>query len=115
MKGNYIIKPQYDFLGGAHNGLLSFRQEDKYGFLDTKGTIKISRQFYWVDEFSEGLCVISTDFRSKEPRKYGYIDTTGKIVIDLKFQSATKFEKGKAKVQLDGKWQTIDKTGNAGS
>ena len=114
-KGNYIIKPQYGFLGGVHNGLLSFRQNDKYGFLDTKGAIKISRQFYWVDEFSEGLCVISTDFQSKEPRRYGYIDTTGKIVIDLKFQSATKFEKGKAKVQIDGKWQTIDKTGNASS
>lgn len=114
-KGNYIVKPQYDFLGGVHEGLCSFEQNDRYGFIDTTGEIKITPQFFWVDQFSEGLCAISTDFRLKEPRKYGYIDTTGKLVIDFKFQSALKFEKGKAKVQLDGKWLTIDKSGNASS
>jgi hypothetical protein len=113
VKGEYVVKPQHDFLGGVHEGLCSFKQNDRNGFIDTKGEVKIEPQFFWVGQFSEGLCAISTDFRSKEPRKYGYIDTTGKIVIEFKFESALKFENGKAKVQLDGKWLTIDKSGNA--
>jgi WG containing repeat len=111
-KGNYIIKPKYDFLEGVHEGLCSFDQNGKIGFINTKDEIIIKPHFFWVDQFSEGLCAVSTDFRSKEPRKYGYIDTTGKIIIDFKFEYAYKFEKGKAKVQLDGQWLTIDKTGN---
>lgn len=113
VKGEYVVKSQHDFLGGVHEGLCSFKQNDRYGFIDTKGEVKIEPQFFWVGQFSEGLCAISTDFRSKEPRKYGYIDTTGKIVIEFKFESALKFENGKAKVQLNGKWLTIDKSGNA--
>ena len=113
VKGEYVVKPQHDFLGGVHEGLCNFKQNDKYGFIDTKGDVKIEPQFFWVDQFSEGLCAISTDFRSKGPRKYGYIDNTGKIVIEFKFQSAFKFENGQAKVQLDGKWLTIDKSGDA--
>jgi len=67
--------------------------------------------FYWVDEFSEGLCVVSTDFRSKEVRKYGYIDTTGKLVIDFQFQYANKFENGRGLIQQNNLWGAVDKTG----
>lgn len=114
-KGNYVIKPHYEFMGGVHDGLSSFRENDRYGFITPTGVVKIQPQFFWVDLFSEELCAISTDFKSKEPRKFGYIDTTGKIVIDLMFEAAVKFENGKAKVQLNGKWETIDKTGKVAS
>lgn len=73
-KGEYVLKPQYEYLGGLHNKMLSFQEGDKYGFIDIQGKVIIKPDFYWVDEFSEGLCVVSTSFTSKEVRKYGYIE-----------------------------------------
>jgi hypothetical protein len=110
-KGEYVLKPQFESLGGLHNGLLSFRTGDKCGFIDIHGNVIIEPKFYWVDEFSEGFCAVSTDFRSKEVRKYGYIDTTGKLVVDFQFQHANKFENGQGKIQLKNLWGAVDKTG----
>ena len=111
-KGEYVIEPQYDFLGGLHNGLISFRQSDLTGFLDVNGNVVIKPQFYWVDEFSEGLCVVSTDWQTDDPRLYGYIDATGNLVIDYKYQHAHKFENGIGKVQLNNLWGAVDKEGD---
>ena len=79
--------------------------------IDLNEKIIIEPEFYWVDEFSEGLCAVSTDFRSKEPRKYSYIDKNGKLIVDFKFDNAMKFENGKGKIQIGNLWGAIDKTG----
>ena len=106
-KGNYVLTLQpYEYLGSVHNGLASFRANDKYGFLNTAGQEIIKPQFVWVDEFSEGLCVVRND-----KGKHGYIDTTGKMFIDLQFQYANKFENGQAKFELNNLWGSIDKSG----
>ena len=110
-KGEYIIQPKYEQLGDLKNGLMSYRNGEKIGFFDIDEKIIINPEFYWVDEFSEGLCAVSTDYNSKEPRKYGYIDTTGKLVIDFKYDHAMKFENGKGKIQLNNLWGAVDKTG----
>lgn len=105
--GEYVLPLQsYEFLGSLHNGLASVRINDKVGFINIKGEIIIKPQFEWVDEFSEGLCVVRND-----KDKYGYIDTTGKIIVDFQFQYAYKFENGRAKVEINNLWGAIDKTG----
>ena len=109
--GKYVIEPQFDFLGGLHNGLISFRQNDLTGFMNVNGKVIIEPKFHWVDEFSEGLCAVSTDWQTDEPRLYGYIDTTGTLAIDFKFQHAQKFENGIGKVQLNNLWGAVDKEG----
>lgn len=110
--GKYVIEPQYDFLGGLHDGIVAFRQNDLYGFLDGKGNILIEPKFHWVDEFAEGLCVVSTDWRIEgKPRLYGYINTRGELEVNYKYQSAEKFENGIGKVQQNNLWGGIDKDG----
>jgi len=110
--GNYVLTLQpYEYLGSVHNGLASFRANDKYGFVNTAGQEIIKPQFDWVDEFYEGLCVVRNDNGKLGSGKHGYIDTTGKIIIDLQFQYATKFENGQAKFELNNLWGTIDKAG----
>jgi hypothetical protein len=105
--GRYVLPLQdMEYLGSVHNGLASFRSNDKYGFIDTTGQEKIKPQFNWVDEFSEGLCIVRND-----KDKHGYIDTTGKVVVDYQFQYANKFENGKTKVEVNNLWGAIDKTG----
>ena len=102
----------FEFLGSVHNGLACYQANDKYGFVDTTGQVKIKPQFDWVGDFAEGLCVVRNDNGELGSGKNGYIDTTGKLVIDLKFRYAGKFENGKAKVQIDEDFVFIDKTGN---
>jgi hypothetical protein len=105
--GRYVLPLRdMEYLGTVHSGLASFRAIDKYGFIDTSGQEKIKPQFEWVDEFSEGLCVVRND-----KSKHGYIDTTGKLAIGYQFDYACKFENGKAKVEEKKLWGTIDKTG----
>lgn len=105
--GRYVLALRdMEYLGSVHNGLASFRANDKYGFIDTTGLEKIKPQFDWVDEFSNGLCVVRND-----KGKHGYIDTTGKLVIDYQFGYAYKFENGQAKVEVNNLWGAIDKMG----
>ena len=105
--GKYVLPlSDMEYLGSVHNGLASFRANDKYGFIGTSGQEKIKPQFDWVDDFSEGLCVVRND-----KGKHGYIDTTGKLVINYQFDYANKFENGQAKVQVNNLWGAIDKTG----
>ena len=110
--GKYVLPlSDVEYLGSVHNGLASFRANEKYGFIDISGQEKIKPQFDWVGEFSEGLCVVRNDNGKLGSGKYGYIDTTGKVVIDFKFQYAYNFENGRAKFELNNLWGAIDKTG----
>jgi hypothetical protein len=110
--GSYVLPlSPFDYLGSVHDGLASYRANNKYGFIDIHGKTIIKPQFDWVDEFSEGLCVVRNDSGKSGTGKYGYIDATGKTVIDLKYQYANKFEGGKAKIEIDNLWGEIDKTG----
>lgn len=105
--GRYVLPlREMEYLGSVHNGLASFRANDRYGFIDTSGQEKIKPIFDWVDEFSEGLCVVRND-----KDKHGYIDTTGKLVVDFHFDYAYKFENGQAKVEVKNLWGAIDKAG----
>lgn len=105
--GKYVVALRdMEYLGSVHNGLASFRANDKYGFIDTAGQEKIKPQYDWVDDFSEGLCVVRND-----KGKHGFIDTAGKLVVDYQFDYAYKFENGQAKVEVKNLWGAIDKTG----
>ena len=105
--GKYVLPLlEMEYLGTVHNGVASFRANNKYGFMSIDGQERIKPQFEWVDEFSEGLCVVRND-----KGKHGYIDLSGKVVLDYQFQYALKFENGKAKVEVNNRWGAIDKTG----
>ena len=58
-------------------------------------------------DFYNGLAAV------KSNGKYGFIDKSGKTVITFIYEDAKSFEGriSKAKVQLNGEWIEIDKTG----
>ncbi len=110
--GRYVLQLRdMEYLGSVHNGLASFRGNDKYGFMDSKGEVKIKPAFDWAGDFSEGLCVVRNDNGKIGSGKYGYTDTTGKLVVDFKFEYAEPFQNGRAKFKSDSLWGAIDKTG----
>jgi hypothetical protein len=81
--------------------------DGKWGYIDRTGIVVIKPQFYWAEEFSEGLAA----FESAEGL-YGYIDETGRVVIEPKLERWSPFSEGLAAVAINNmEWGYIDKTG----
>jgi hypothetical protein len=74
----------------------------KWGFVDTKGNVKINPQFAKVGCFSDGKCNVAN-----EEGKWGYIDASGKISINYQFKLAQSFYGGRAIVSNNDKYGVI--------
>jgi hypothetical protein len=118
--GRVVIKPQFRRAGRFSEGLAlvwtggapltdpvatSFV---RMGYIDPTGrwVIHSRFQYYFFDDFSEGL----VPFR-KQFGKWGYMDRMGKIVIRPQFDWAGDFSGGIAPALLDGRCAHLDKTG----
>lgn len=85
---------------------LRFKEDGKYGYIDTSGKIAIDAKYKNAGSFSEGLAPV------KEDEKWGYIDKNGDVKIDYKYDSADEFNKyGYAVVTEDKKKGIINKDG----
>jgi hypothetical protein len=103
--------------------LYSVQENDKWGFINSKGEIIVPLKYDSVGEFSEGLTYVqfgehkfsfkNDTISSTGNAKYGYIDNTGKIVIEAKYKWVGDFSEGLAPVSNSdiGKWGFIDTTG----
>lgn len=98
--------------------LARFRtQEEKWGFVDTKGAFKIEPQFEDVNNFKDGKVKVKKD------GLWGVIDTEGKWIIPAEFESihnfSLQFRNGEPDLSKDetalakqkGLWGIIDETG----
>jgi hypothetical protein len=93
------------------DGLASFKEinetgEEKWGFVDKEGKVKINAQFSNVGSFKEGKCPVSNS-----DDKWGYIDKEGKLIINHQFTSAESFFNGSAVVKSGDKAGLIDVSG----
>jgi hypothetical protein len=69
---------------GQGNGLYPFiGKNNKYGFIDKYGTVKVKPDYLHVTDFSDGLCFVSKESSSNN-RRWICIDTAGNIVFDIK-------------------------------
>ncbi len=91
--------------------LISFEQNNRYGYMDRKGKVIVRPKFDDVGGFSEGLAWVIIN------KKLGYIDKTGKVKITPRFydspftSSRSDFDGGLARVCLDSGCGYIDRTG----
>jgi WG repeat protein len=114
-KGNFIIEPKYDDVGGKQyvsvgtfsENLAAVKLHDRWGFIDKNGSVKIHFHYKWATLFSEGLAAV----QNENNNKFGYINEKGKFKIKPKYDFARKFSEGFASVEFDGKWTFIDKKG----
>ena len=90
--------------GGNCCDLRPVSDGDKYGYINTTGSVCIPFQYEGAHSFSEGLARAYLDGRC------GYIDRDAGTVIGHRFYHARDFHEGKAAVQVeqDGKWGYID-------
>jgi hypothetical protein len=109
-KGNTAFSVKYDEVDLViQDGMISFRDKGKIGFLDKKGKVVIKPRFEGkaLTRFKDGLAPIQG-----ENGRFGYIDKTGKFVIQPQFEDAQLFFNNYALVKLNGKFGYIDRKGN---
>jgi hypothetical protein len=75
-------------------GLALVKEDNKWGFINSKKESIIAPQFDDANYFSEGLAEVKKD------DKWGFIDTKGNTVIPFQFDFACSFEEGLAKVEI---------------
>ncbi|CAL2103652.1 conserved protein of unknown function [Tenacibaculum sp. 190130A14a] len=100
------------FSYGQGNGLYRFQSEnDKYGFMDKNGKIKIKAEYLKVSDFSEGLCAVSKKV-IKKGYKWIFIDTLGNKVFDIKNNfPETGFSEGFARISSFEEHWFVNKKG----
>lgn len=116
-KGNVIVQPIYDGCSFfADNGLLPVRQDDKWGYINKSGDIKLPFNYYSAAPFYEGYAWIKRTDKSE----YELIDINGNTVIRLGekdipnsvfhnglCQIYTKSEKGETYKYIDTKGNMV--------
>lgn len=99
---------------------LIFRQNNKFGYMDKEGNIKINAQFDYAADFIEGRALVGNNIRNiytligdvMDNTYWGFIDVKGVQVIPIKYDYAKGFNKGFAFVTKDGESYYIDKSGS---
>jgi hypothetical protein len=80
--GKFVIELEdYDEAGEFIEGLAPLSVNDKFGFINTKGTFICQPVYFAAGNFYQGLSCVQME----EGEKWGYADRTGKLVIPCKY------------------------------
>jgi hypothetical protein len=91
-------------------GFAAARNQNGWGFIDTKGRVIVTPQYTSVGDFSSGLAMVRTGDWAEG--KAGYINVLGELVIPMNFYDGRPFSEGLAAVLLNGSWGFIGMTGD---
>jgi hypothetical protein len=83
-KGIIVLKPiydtEYDF-GLLSEGLISVKKNNKCGYVNLKGEIKINFIYDWTEQFCNGIAFVKLN------EKYNFVDFKGKLISDIWFDN----------------------------
>jgi hypothetical protein len=99
-RGEWLIKPEYDYADNFYSELARVEKDHKYGFIDKKGNIVINFSYIYAGNFLENdLAPVQCD--NKHNFYYGYINKKGEMIIPCEFQTAYEFRNNIARTR---KW-----------
>lgn len=100
-EGKFVIEPVYQDARDFSEGLAAVKKDEKWGFIDNDGNIKVQFQFTKEPKsFSDGRA-----FVQGSNIKWGIIDTEGKIIVEPSYDEAFPFSYGVAVVsKMDERW-----------
>jgi hypothetical protein len=113
-QGEPIHSQTYELMGSqVSEGLISVRQNGKWGYLDTLGNQVITCQYEQAGSFYQGLAIVELK------QKYAYLNAKGELIskwYDLPSQNLGGFREDLAPIhqkntQNQGKWGFIDRQG----
>lgn len=92
---NLIVKSVSSF----HDGLAVIKVNNKYGYINKKGKIKIKPIYSYADDFNEGFALACK--AKEEMHRCGYINTDNNPIIDFEYESGSiKQERIRNKTQV---------------
>ena len=105
--GEIVISPQFHDASYFYHGVAEVVIDNKYRYIDKKGTMIEKPLSYELKSFSDGgLSPVLVD------NKWGYKDKEGNMIIDPQFDDAEFFSEGLAPVRIvNAGWGYIDETG----
>lgn len=86
-------------------GMRGIRRDGKYGFIDSRGRLRVANRYEGIGQFKEGLAPI------RILGKWGYVNPLDKIIINPSYETAGEFSNGAAIVKRNGKFGLLDKEG----
>lgn len=107
--GDQLIPCEYDgvaFLENTDQKIVKvYKQEPKYGLIDTLGRLAVGAVYDEIGSFAEGRLAVSQN------NLWGFVDGGGQEVVPCQFKEVKNFSEGLAAVRLDNKWGFINKQG----
>lgn len=89
-KGEWVVRPQFEYAGDFHNGLAKVIVKGKTGYIRQDGTMAIEPRFEGGDYFFDTITLVFENNQSQ------YINTRGEILFGEKFCYAWPFQDGVA-------------------
>lgn len=86
-------------------GLRGIRRDGQYGFVDSRGRLRIANRYQGIGKFSEGLAPVMLI------GKWGFINHQDNIVVNPNYEQVWGFSNGIALVRRNGKIGVIGKEG----
>lgn len=107
LENKAITQVIYENIGSfANEHTIDFKSDDKYGYLNSEGTIIVEPAYNFTTGFHDGLAGVKLN------EKWGYVDKQGNVAIPVEYELAWSFKNAMAAVKKDGKWGFINLTGD---
>lgn len=104
-----MLKIEYDWFGGQSCGMIRFKRDGKYGYIDFAGKVAIEPKFEFYSEFSEDATITS------DKDGFYFLDKKGsKLFAGKRFAEVSDFNEGLACVAekgTEGKKGLVSATG----
>ena len=109
-EGNKLFNKQFEEVCDFSEGLARVKQNEKWGFINTRGEVVVPCIYDDAWNFHEGLAAV------EQNDKWGYINPKGEVVIPCIYDKmptpfGTNFSEGLACVEQNDKWSIINKEG----
>lgn len=106
-EGKILVDLENNFqeLYSMSNYYLGVKIEEKFGFVDTLGRLRIANRYDSISHFRSNMAAI------KLLGRWGYIDRSEHLVVQPHFEKAYPFVDGLAIVRKDGKYGMVNKKG----
>ncbi len=107
-RGSLLVSPEgaIQKVGGVGEDYLLIKKNDKWGFLDHRGRLRISNRYSNARPFNEGLAAI------KLRNSWGFIDKNERIVIQPYYDEVSDFKAGLSIVLVNGQYGLINELGD---
>lgn len=105
-----LIAPRYKEVNFFYDGRAAVKEVNKYGYINTKGSMIIFAEWDYAGNFRDGIAVVGKK-SGNSIMMYQYIDTTGKLITDTKYEKAEMFYEGAGVAMRSGKYYIVNKSG----